>query len=340
MGFTPWPYDVSFTAVNTTYDLIQENGDIVAHHLTQGVPWNEALNQTAYPNNLIAEVDGRIAQTLNDKLIFLAIDSLNVLRFELVGNWGDFGYEERTSPWDTRSFDHPDVITAFTNFSLDMIERFDPAYFSYATEVSDLMLSNPQGYNEFVVFAQAVYSNIKARHPNLPVMVSLSLKSPDSGSTDIITNQFSRISDYVDIVGISVYPYAFFDQQDGATPEALPDNWLNQIRTIAPNKPVAITETGWIGEDLKIDSFDLDVKSDEATQNNYVELLLTNADSLDAEFVIWWTMVDYDAMWNGVLGRNDLTAIWKDIGLYDENLQPRQALDTWQWALDKPRSAD
>ncbi|MDZ7784553.1 MAG: hypothetical protein U5K56_16980 [Halioglobus sp.] len=49
MGFTPWPFDSTITALNTTDDLIEENGDLVAHHLKQGIPWQEALTGSTYP---------------------------------------------------------------------------------------------------------------------------------------------------------------------------------------------------------------------------------------------------------------------------------------------------
>jgi len=40
MGFTPWPYDLSEKAVNETYDFINSNATISAHHLDGCGPWN------------------------------------------------------------------------------------------------------------------------------------------------------------------------------------------------------------------------------------------------------------------------------------------------------------
>ncbi len=340
MGFTPWPYDDTISAVNNTYDIIQQNGDIIAHHLTQGVPWREALFGLPYPTHLENEIDGRLSRTLDDKAVFLAIDSLNLLRYALVGNWGEAGQEARSGAWATRSFADPEVIAAFSNFSLDMIERFDPEYYSYCTEVSDLILNNPEVYEDFVVFAQGVYENIKAEYPDLPVMLSLSLKSPGSERSETIANQFARIADYVDIAGISIYPYAFFAEGDGASVDTLPDGWLSQIETIAPGKPVAIAETGWPAENVDVPLLDLAVESSAAMQRDYVEKMLLGAEALDAEFVIWYTAVDYDAFWNGTLGQDALSAIWKDIGLYDEDLNPRQSLNTWQQAFEITFSAE
>ncbi|MDG1944710.1 MAG: hypothetical protein P8J17_10675 [Halioglobus sp.] len=339
MGFTPWPFEATLDAVNTTYTLIQENGDIVAHHLTEGIPWEEALNRTAYPTRLNQEIDGRVSQTMTGKSVYLAIDSLSSLRQTMVGNWGENGQESRTAPWDTRSFADPEVIAAFTNFALDMIARFDTTYFNYATEANELFSRDPDAFNDFVVFARGVYTNIKRQHPDLPIMISIALKSPDALETSAFVTQFARIAEYVDVVGISAYPYAFYSSEDGSSPDSLPADWLSQIKSIAPNKPLAITETGWLAEDLVLPRFGISVSSNDAMQRDYVEKMLEEAQGLGVEFVVWFTVVDFDALWNGVLGQADLPSIWRDTGLYDQTLRPRAALDTWQEWLSRPQTA-
>jgi exo-beta-1,3-glucanase (GH17 family) len=167
-------------------------------------------------------------------------------------------------------------------------------------------------------------------------MVSIALKSPDAAEMSAFASQFARIADYVDVVGASAYPYAFYSPEDGASPDSLPADWLSQISAIAPGKPVAITETGWVAQDLVLPRFGIDVNSDDATQQSYVERMLNEAQRLDVGFVIWFTIVDFDALWNGVLGQYDLPAIWRDTGLYDETQRPRDALDTWQAWLGRP----
>ncbi len=56
MGFTPWPYDATLDAVNFTYDRIQEHGDMVKHHLMQGVPWDAAYTQSTYPTCIFCPI--------------------------------------------------------------------------------------------------------------------------------------------------------------------------------------------------------------------------------------------------------------------------------------------
>ena len=337
MGFTPWPYDATVDAINTTYAKIQAHGDIIDHQLMQGIPWDEAFNQTAYPQKVEDDIQARLSQTRADKAVFLAIDSLNGMRTALANNWGTTGEEPRTAPWDTRDFNSQEVITAYTSFALDMIDRFKPLYFNYATEASELILNDLATYNRFKEFAQAVYTNIKAVYPDLKLTVSVAMKSPGSSEMTLIKQQIADILPYVDVIGVSVYPYVFYNHAGREDPANLPADWLSQIRQVAPGKPVVITETGWIAERLQIPAYGIDIAGSEALQQQYVETLLAESEQLGVEFVIWWSLIDFQALWEGALGSDDVAAIWRDIGLYDEQVQPRAALNAWQQYLDRKK---
>lgn len=337
MGFTPWPYDATQAAVDDVNQRIQDNGDIIDHHVMVGVPWEEALQGLPYHPNVEADLAARVQMVQPGKEVFLAIDSLSGIRDAMAGNWGENFNEPRPPPWDSRGFADAEVATAYVNFALDLIARFDPLYFNYGTEISELMLNDPAAFDDYVAFAQAVYTGIKAQHPNLPVMVSIAFKSPGSTEMATIAAGFERIRDYVDIVGVSVYPYIFYNHEDKGNPDNMPTDWLSQVEVLARGKPVAITETGWIAEDLVIPSFGVNVPSTEAFQQIYASRLLAEADALNAAFVIWWSIVDFDALWNGLLLQDPVASIWRDIGLYDEGLRARPAASEWQSWLARSR---
>ncbi|SMF13941.1 hypothetical protein SAMN02745866_00888 [Alteromonadaceae bacterium Bs31] len=330
MGFSPWPYDATAAAVLNTYTLIQDNGDIVSHHLMGGVPWQEAYTMAPLPNNLENTISTRVSQTQTNKVVYLSIDSLNAARNNLALNWGASEGEPLSAPWDTRNFADIEVAEAYSNFALSMIDRFKPAYFNYAPEISELILNDIEKYNQFITFSQRVYQTIKTAHPDLPLMVSVALKSPGSSDAQTIETHFSSLSDVVDVVGISVYPYAFFEHADKGNPANLPANWLSQVSTLAGSKPLAITESGWIAEDLSITNYGYSEKSNPTLQSDFVSDLLDSSDKLSMEFVIWFSIVDYDSLWSNLLGEDDLSKLWKDTGLLDENLNNRPAFYIWQ----------
>ena len=337
MGFTPWPYDDTVTAVNFVYTEIAARGDFIAHHMDAGVPWQAALDGTAYDPAVEAEIQSRLDNTPANQRTYLAISPFSSDRTGLAGNWGAAPNEPLSAPWNARDFDSPEVIAAYTNFARDLITRFQPTYFNLGIEASELLVNDLARFNRYVTFATQVANALRAEFPNLRLMISVALKSPGSVSADAIEANIGPLIDLIDVVGISVYPYVFFDHADKGDPENLPANWFLQIQAIANGKPIAVAETAWIAERLEVPVFGVDVMATAQNQADYMEELFAEAEALDAEFVVWWALVDFDALWDSALGQSPVARIWRDTGLYDEALNPRPALDTWQQQFLLPR---
>jgi len=336
LGFTPWPYDATSAAVNFVYSEAASRGDFIAHHLDGGIPWNEALNGTVYSVELEAELATRLNNTPADQRTYLALSPLNGARDGLADYWGTAANQPLPPPWDTKAFDDPDVIAAYRNYAADLIQRFEPDYFNLGIEVSELALNDIAGYDGLVALTAAVSSELKSRFPDLQLMISVALKSPASAEAATLRAELPRLIQQIDVVGISVYPYIFFNHADRGDPANLPADWLSQISTVAGGKPIAIVETGWPAETVTIPAFAVDIASDAASQNAYLQRLLNEAESLDARFIVWFFLTDYDALWDGALQQDAVARIWRDTGLYDENLNPRPALDTWMTELALP----
>ena len=332
MGFTPWPYAATQAAIDDVYEKIQNHGDIIAHHLDGGIPWQELNTSIAYNNSVENELTSRINATDSEQVVYLAVSPLNSARDGMAEHWGSSTGEALTPPWDSYDFNNSAVINAYTAFSLDLIARFDPKYFNYGIEINELMINEPAKFDAYVTFIKEVHDKIKTVHPTLPLMVSITLKMPGSAEMETTKNGFSRIAEYVDLVGVSSYGYIFYGHADAGDSANLPIDWFSQINVIAPTKPVAIAETGWIAEDLTIAAYSVDTQSDEDKQNAYVRKMLAEANTLDAAFVVWFSVVDFDDLWSNTLGEDDLSKIWKDTGLYDEGLNERKGLESWdEW---------
>jgi len=118
----------------------------------------------------------------------------------------------------------------------------------------------------------------------------------------------------------------------------LPEDWFGQMASLAPDKPFAITETGYIAEPLNIKAAELSVDGNETWQTHYVDFLLRSANRLNAEFVVWFVLRDYDAAWEALeeLGFPEAFKIWKDTGLFDGEGRPREGLKVWDRWLARP----
>lgn len=329
MGFTPWLYEASTAAQDTTYSRLTAHGDIIKHHLLGGIPWQEALEGSAYPVNVEAELQGRLARTPARSEVFLAIDSLDASRTSLPLNRGATDNAPLTGAWVGRTWSSQAVIDAYIAYAEDMISRFQPGFFEYGTEASELLVNDPVAFADYLIFAEAVYQSLKASFPDLTLMVSIALKSPGSAEMQLIEAGIGPLLAYSDIVGISVYPYVFFSHADRGDPANLPDDWLSQVDSFTEGKTLAISETGWIGEDLAIAAYSYAEFSDETKQNAYLEEVLQVANTRQMPLVIWWAVADFDTLWAVTLAQDPLAKIWKDIGLYDGDQNPRQGLQTW-----------
>lgn len=329
MAFTPWPHDATLPAVAFTYTQVLAHGDWIAHHLDLGVPWEEAYQGLPYAQAVEDELAGRVASTPLGTPAYLAITPLNGGRDGLADRWGAAGAEPLQPPWDTRGFGDPEVAQAFSAYALDLVGRFQPACLNLAIEVSELALNDAAAFTDFLTFEAAVVADLRAQHPGLPLMVSAALKSPGSAEAQAIAAAMPAAVAPLDWLGLSVYPYAFFGHADRGDPANLPPDWLSQGAALAGGRPVAITETGWIAEDLVVPAYSLNVASDPARQDAYLGELFRAADALDARMVVWFTIADYDDLWSGALGQDPLAQLWRDTGLFDGVQQPRPGLATW-----------
>ncbi len=161
LGFTPWPYDATTTAVNFVYTETAARGDFIAHHLDEGIPWEEALTGMPYAAEVEAEINTRLDRTPTDMRTYLALSPLNGSRNGLTGNWGSTPNQSLPSQWDSRGLDDDSVILAYTNFASELIERFNPDYFNLGIEVSELAINDLAAFDRLVVFTQVVSSSSK-----------------------------------------------------------------------------------------------------------------------------------------------------------------------------------
>jgi hypothetical protein len=348
MGFTPWAWAETTEAVSDTYTFINAEGDLVAHHFQQGLPYTAAdpSDYSALDDSIQSEITGRIEATAHGKVLYLALDCLNGKRDDLATLWGSSPNLPLPEPWDTRGFDSPEVIDTYIGFASLLMGEFRtrygvlPDYFNYAPEISELMIESPERYDDFCqVFAPAVYAALKGEFPDVDFMVSLALKTPGILEMDTVKAGFLHLAPYTDLVGISVYPYAFFSHENRGNPATLPPDWLSQITVLAPGFRYAVTEAGWPAEDVDITASDwsLSVECTEAWQRDYLERLLTGSAGLNAEAVIWFTGRDYDTLWVSSLGSDPVAALWRDTGLRDQVGNEREALTVWRDWFDSTR---
>ncbi|MCA9902777.1 MAG: hypothetical protein KC547_02880 [Anaerolineae bacterium] len=337
LGFTPFPYAISQEAVDFTYDHIAEDADLIVHHFDNGVPWVEALAGAPYHRNLQDDWNYRRSRTPATHQVLVTVTPIAFMRDGLANYRAEQEDMPLPPPFDTYGFDHPDVATAFMRYCEDIIAYFDPDYFMFGIEVNLLMKLAPDLWDSYMTLHRHIYTELKAAHPDLPVFVSVTGIDLLEGYTDVDhANQMRALADildYTDILGLSVYPY-----MTAYMTNSLPEAMFDQLVALT-DKPIAITETGYPAQTFSIfagNNVRVTLESDADKQARYIALLLAAAQEYDFVFVVNFVLRDYDALWQQIGAREDLTIAWRDTGLYDEEGAVRPALDLWRAALALP----
>src|SRR3954470_19623265 len=337
LGFTPDDLLDKPEINETVRETLAKHADLVAFHIGNGVPWQEALDEKPFPPAVeehlakLCRFKGRLR---GDQAVYLAVTPLRMARNDLAAYWG--GDEAGVKRWRGRKLDDPETILAYTRFCRRMIDRFKPDYFAYGIEVNMLAEASTRRFEQFQVLTRQVYETLKAENPQLPIFLTFQIDvyhKHRARQRPVIAELLS----YSDLIAVSTYPY-----MEGYSPQALPEDWFADVATVDPGKPYAIAETGFIAEESyqplltgKI------VEGSEAAQAAYVRLLLQSADRQQARFVVWFFPQDVDEFW----GRQTNPAakwfvkIWRDSGLVDGRGREREGLVEWDRWLQRPRTS-
>ncbi|MCD4691206.1 hypothetical protein K8S17_07070 [bacterium] len=331
MGFTGYPHANSSEAVIDAWDVIARDADLAVIHEDGGIPWQEALDGTPYPTSYAAWHDFQVSSIPAGHTVYLAVTPISNDRTSLAGYRSDGVNEPLPYPWNTYSFDDQEVIDAFTNHCLTMIDVFDPDYFAYAIEANLLAYFSPELWDEFLTLAEHVFEAVKDEHPFLPVFVTIHADIYHSNQASQIV-PVTNLLEQSDAVAVSAYPFGH-PLED---PADLDPGYFTDIADLAPGKIFGIAETCWPAEPIDF-PYPVYIAASEATQQAYVERLLADCDELYASFVCWFLTRDYDDYWESDFQYDPGAAtirFWRDCGLYDGAGYARPALASWLDVLD------
>ena len=327
MGFTPLPYDLTPEAFEETYIRIATHGDVVSHLLDEGVPWTAAASGVPFHPNVEADIARRLAGTRKGSKVFLSVTPLAQDRRSLAGEWAEGSGLPLPESLQGLPLDDPEVVSAFVGYALRMIDRFEPDYFAYAVEISDLA-AEPEARAAFTGFAAEVYRAVKRVHPDLPVFPTWSLGNRFA-FTDELRSFVEEMGPYADILAVSSYPYVW--DGVGGQADLVPEDWFSKMAEVLPDKPFAISQTGFLSGTYRNLPSLVWISAGPEDQAAYVGELLQEAERLEAEFVIWYVPVDYDRLWDRLeqMGMSPWFAQWMRTGLWSADFQARPALEVW-----------
>jgi len=327
MGFTPWPYDGTLEAVEWTYQTIQANGDLISHHMEEGVPWDEALASDPYPVEMVNEVNGRVGRYTGEDEILLQINPLNMARDGLSLVRNAEVNAPLTAPWSGYGFDHEDVETAFLHYARYMIDAFDPDYLLLGVEVNILANKDPAAWPKYVDLHASLYTTLKTDYPSLPMGVSVIAPAffPQWAGQYDLSTQIQALADlhpYLDFLSFSIHPF-----MSSLLADSFPSDYFDELFAFT-DLPVSISESSYPSQQWSDGSNTFSGTPEKSRR--FLRLMLEALHKADGMFLVWFSVADFDALWSNFMGEDPLAKIWRDTGLWDESQQRRLPAYTWQ----------
>jgi hypothetical protein len=342
MGTTPWPADLTISEVDKSYQFINDHCDIVSHHFDEGIPYEEAFNNTTMPSQILDNVLTRKTKTVPNKKIFLSVAALSINRNAKAPYYNNASTSNAIKTyWGNLPVDDTKIVTAYVNYVSWLIDQFHPIYVNYGVESNGGIWNSTNDFLKYKNFLSQVYPQLKTKYPTIPFFLSFIVDESNAGY-----NNASQLISFTDFIGLSAYPYAGISSSvNGNTdPSNFPSNYFEKFINLDATKPLAFAETGYIAQDLSIPSYGLNKQGNTTWQKAYLEKVLQLCNDKHAKLFIWFCSKDYDALVNTFQNQGvnqadlDLLKLWKDTGLIDENGNQRPAYSTWNNWMNKQKT--
>ncbi|GBD83686.1 hypothetical protein BMS3Abin02_00066 [bacterium BMS3Abin02] len=311
-GFVPFPAGPNQQSVGEAFRFVAAEGDLVAFHFDDGIPWEGLLADSDLPPAFVGEMASLKAFSAeNPQLaVYVATAITNQTRNAIAGSWraGD-------PPLSVagRSFADPKVREGIRRWVRYLADEFEPNWFNLAVEINMYETTRPEDYPNLVSLYRELYEEVKAAHPDTVVFASFQMELGDPGAA-------GDLVDALDIVGISTYPYL---TGDGFPPE----DYLDSVADLG--LPLAVAETGYPAAALPtLAGKQTFSPSDQAA---YVEWLGRRAASPGLVFVTWFFPTDITA-WIDPLpaAEQDVPRLFEFLGMRTADGTARPALEVWR----------
>jgi len=324
MGFSTWSFGPGIQDVEDTYDFVLGNGDIYSEQVDGKIPWDALINGTPMPESYVDNINYRVSKRVRNLDLILSVSLLNLGRDGLIEDW-----DTDISP--NNRLNDPIIENAYYAHLRYLIQRLDPNYLVIAMETNELLVKSPSKWEEYKLLMANIRSKLKQEFPNLPLSESITLHNylnPDAIDKGEFIREVSNYISQLDFAAISFYP--FLKGQSKTSDFQVAFDFLHQEVDI----PIAFVETNHIAEDLVVNTFNLNIPSDQCEQKEYLETLIINAQDNDYQFIIWWAHRDYDRLWDTFPDDvKDIGKLWKDTGLINEDGAEKEALMVWNRVL-------
>ncbi len=316
LGFTATPAELTDVAYVESFDLAAHYGEAIV--VPRAPRWAAFLPGTVESSELMAlTVAERDAAAARGLTLVVALDPFEPANRGRLANLPP-GYE-------SRDLSDPALRQAFVAEARYIALNEHPAYLSLASEVNSTFERNPIAYQQFLHAYRDAYRAVKEVSPETRVFVTIQYEEllgvlpwlpPHVPRWALLEDFEGRL----DVIALSSFPSFVF-----AVARKIPPDYYLQIveRT---DLPLAFLPVGFSGAPER----DGVNSSTVAEQRRFLQRLLSDADALPVELLIWY--IGRDPAYE-VGPPADLLA---SVGLLDEVGTPKEAWSIWEQAVNRP----
>jgi hypothetical protein len=329
-GFFPSPPEATLESVLDHFESLGEHADFIL--IQPNIPWEDFVDGVEGESQARTDLRNQIILARRNGLDWIfVVDPLNGLnRREFLGLPAD---------WET-SFANPDVRTAFMNFTLWIVQEFEPHYLGLASEINTYLDANPEDVENYMSLYAEGYDRVKLASSDTQVFVTFqwddlnNMFAPAAEGRPAYQTNWEQVEAFepkLDLWVISSYPYFVFE--DGQIPSDYYTPLLDQTQ-----KPLAVAEGGW--SSTKVGP----VGGSEAGQVSYLE---TVHDQLGERLSFWVYLILSDLNMESIAaGLDDVgrppedaetLSLFASLGLRTSDGTPKPALALWdQYRTSQP----
>lgn len=327
MGFNRWPPAATAAGLQRMNRFLTRHADLTLIHLDSGVPWPEALAGEPFSDHVRDDWAGHRSAVPAEHQLLVAITPLNMDRNGLAAYRGSSDNQPLPAAWQDRPLDHPDVIDAYTKYSRETIEFFQPDYLIIGIEANLTLNHSRELWQQYRTLHQHVYQQLKADHPDLPVFASFTYPDmkgdrDDAAAPEHHQQAVAELLPHNDLLGLSVYPYSYIYGGDGS----LPPGYFDLAASY--DLPIAVAESGMPSRPFTFGGTTFPFKVEH--QTNYMRSLLQHAHEQEFEFVVNWAPLDFEALLQEFPPElRELGSVWAYTGLENSDGCEKPALQVW-----------
>lgn len=328
-GFFPSPPEATFESIMNHFQALGEHADFIL--VQPNVPWEDFVDGVDGESQARIDLQNQIILAKQNGLDWaFVIDPLNGLnRREFSGLPGS---------WEA-AFSNPDVRAAFTNFTLWIVDEFQPHFLGLASEINTYLDAHPDDAENYMTLYRETYDLVKAQAPETQIFVTFQwddlnnlFPGAEEGRVEGQTNwdQIEAFEPRLDLWVISSYPYFVFPS--GAE---IPADYYAPLleRT---DKPLAVAEGGYSSQPVG------PIPGSPQDQVDYLEAI---HNQIGGRLTFWVYIILNDLNMDSIAGmmqeqgrpESDVNTLsmFACVGLREADGTPKPALEVWdgyrQW---------